>query len=112
MSNVNGVAGDSADIEIRIQISGNRFQEQRYFNSGKPKAKPKSVPDEHISPRFIVKGSTLMKKIMKEDVLPIFGVPDGRNDYLISLQTVGQPHDIFDQEEMNGKLYLRWGLKI
>ena len=43
MSNVNGVAGDSADIEIRIQISGNTFQEQRYFNNGKPK--PKSVPE-------------------------------------------------------------------
>ena len=103
MSNVNGAAGDSADIEIRIQISGNRFQEQRYFNNGKPKPKPKSVPDEHISPRFVVKGSTLMTKFMKEEVLPIFGVPGGRNDYLISLQTVGQPHEIFGQEEMNGK---------
>ena len=111
MSNVNGVAGDSADIEIRIQISGNRFQEQRYFNSGKPKPKPKSVPDEHISPTFTVKGSTLMTKFMKEDVLPIFGVPDGRNDYLISLQTVGQPHEIFDQEEMNGKTVSEVGIK-
>ena len=111
MSNVNGVAGDSADIEIRIQISGNRFQEQRYFNSGKPKPKPKSVPDEHISPRFAVKGSTLMTKFMKEEVLPIFGVPDGGNDYLISLQTVGQPHEIFDQEEMNGKTVSEVGIK-
>ena len=111
MSNVNGVAGDSADIEIRIQISGNRFQEQRYFNNGKPKPKPKSVPDEHISSSFIVKGSTLMTKFMKEDVLPIFGVPDGRNDYLISLQTVGQPHEIFDQEEMNGKTVSEVGIK-
>jgi len=111
MSNVNSVAGDSADIEIRIQISGNRFQEQRYFNSGKPKPKPKSVPDEHISPRFIVKGSTLMTKFMKEDVLPIFGVPDGGNDYLISLQTLGQPHEIFDQEEMNGKTVSEVGIK-
>ena len=111
MSNVNGVAGDSADIEIRIQISGNRFQEQRYFNNGKPKPKPKSVPDEHISPRFVVKGSTLMTKFMKEEVLPIFGVPGGRNDYLISLQTVGQPHEIFDQEEMNGKTVSEVGIK-
>jgi len=111
MSNVNGVAGDSADIEIRIQISGNRFQEQRYFNNGKPKPKPKSVLDEHISPRFAVKGSTLMTKFMKEEVLPIFGVPDGGNDYLISLQTVGQPHEIFDQEEMNGKTVSEVGIK-
>ena len=111
MSNVNGVAGDSADIEIRIQISGNRFQEQHYFNNGKPKPKPKSVPDEHISPCFVVKGSTLMTKFMKEEVLPIFGVPDGGNDYLISLQTVGQPHEIFDQEEMNGKTVSEVGIK-
>ena len=75
MSNVNGVAGDSADIDIRIQISGNKFHEQQCFNNGKPKPKPKpkSVPDEHISPRFIVKGSTLMTKFMKEEVLLIFG---------------------------------------
>ena len=100
MSNVNGVAGDSADIDIRLQISGNKFHEQQYYNNGKPKPKPKpepkSVPDEHISQRFIVKGSTLMNKFMKEEVLPIFGVPGGRNDYLISLQTVGQPQEIFD----------------
>ena len=58
MSNDNGVVGDSADIEIRIQISGNTFQEQHYFISGKPK--PKSVQDDNISPCFVVKGSTLM----------------------------------------------------
>ena len=103
MSNVNGLAGDSADIEIRIRISGNKFQEQHYFISGKPKPKPKSVPDEHISSSFIVKGSTLMTKFMKEEVLPIFEFRGGINNYLISLQTVGQPHEIFDQEEMNGK---------
>ena len=48
---------------------------------------------------------------MKEEVLPIFGVPDGRNDYLISLKTVGQPHEIFDQEEMNGKTVSEVGIK-
>ena len=48
---------------------------------------------------------------MKEEVLPIFGVPDGRNDYLISLQTVGQPHEIFDQEEMNGKTVSEVGIQ-
>ena len=84
MSNVNGVTGDSADIDIRLQISGNKFHEQQYHNNGKPKPKPKSVPDEHISPLFIVKGSTLITKFMKKEVLPIFGVPDGRNDCLIS----------------------------
>ena len=114
MRNVNGVVGDSADIDIRIQISGNTFQEQRYFNNGKPnpkpKPKPKSVPDDHISPRFVVKGSTLMTKFMKEEVLPIFKVPGGRNDYLISLQTLGQPQEIFDQEEMNGKTVSEVGL--
>jgi len=52
-----------------------------------------------------------MTKFMKEDVLPIFGVPDGGNDYLISLQTLGQPHEIFDQEEMNGKTVSEVGIK-
>ena len=67
--------------------------------------------DEHISPRFAVKGSTLMTKFMKEEVLPIFGVPGGRNDYLISIQTVGQLHEMFDQEEMNGKTVSDVGIK-
>ena len=111
MSNVNGVAGDSADIEIRIRISGNKFHEQQYYNTGKPKPKPKSVPDEHISSSFIVKGSTLMTKFMKEDVLPIFEFRGDINDYLISLQTVGQPLEIFDQEEMNGKTVSEVGIK-
>ena len=86
MSNGNGVAGDSADIEIHIQISGNTFQEHHYFISGKPKPKPKSVRDEHMSARFVVKGSTLMTKFMKEDVLPIFEFRGGINDYLRATQ--------------------------
>ena len=61
MSNVNDVAVDSGDIEIRIQISGNKFQEQRYFKSGRPRETPK----EHISPTFAVKVSTPMTKFMK-----------------------------------------------
>ena len=48
---------------------------------------------------------------MKEEVLPIFKVPGGRNDYLISLQMVGQPQEIFDQEEMNGKTVSEVGIK-
>ena len=48
---------------------------------------------------------------MKEEVLPIFKVPGGRNDYLISLQTLGQPQEIFDQEEMNGKTLFEVGIK-
>jgi len=68
------------------------------------------VPDEHMSRRFVVKGSTLMTTFMKEEVLPIFKVPGGRNDYLISLQTEGQPQEIFDQEEMNGKTVSEVGI--
>ena len=59
------------------------------------------MPDEHINLCFIVKGSTLMTKLMKEEVLPIFEFRGGMNDYLISLQTVGQPQEILDQEKMN-----------
>ena len=33
-----------------------------------------------------------------------------KNDYLISLQTVGQPHEIFDQEEMNEKTVSEVGI--
>ena len=48
---------------------------------------------------------------MKEDVLPLFGFRGGRNDYQILLQTVGQPQEIFDPEEMNGKTVSEVGIK-
>ena len=47
---------------------------------------------------------------MKEEVLPIFKVPGGRNNYLISLQTEGQSQEIFDQEEMNGNTVSEVGI--
>ena len=78
MSNVNDVAGDSADIEIHIKISGNTFQEQRHYKNRRPK--PMSVRDEYMSRRFVVKVSTLMTKFMKEEVLPIFKVPGGKTN--------------------------------
>ena len=99
MSNVNGVAVDSVDIKIRIRISGNKFQEQHYFKNGRPKETPK----EPISFTFAVKVSTPMTKFMKELAFPIFKVPLENHDYIISLQTEGQPQEIFDQENMNGK---------
>ena len=71
MSNVNVIAVDSGDIEIRIQISGNKFQEQRYYNSGRLR----ETPTELISSTFAVKVSTPMTKFMKKLVLPIFKVP-------------------------------------
>ena len=87
MSNVNGVAVDSDDIKIRIRISGNKFQEQRYFKNGRPR----ETPNERISPTFVVKVSMPMTKFMKELVFPIFEVPLENHDYIISLQTDGQP---------------------
>ena len=107
MSNVNGVAVDSGDIKIRIQISGHKFQEQRYFKNGRPRETPK----ESISPTFVVKVSTPMTKFMKELVFPIFEVPLENHDYIISLQTEGQPQEIFDQENMNEKTISEVGIK-
>ena len=107
MSNVNGVSGDSADIEIRIQIFGNKFQEQHYFKNGRPRETPK----EFISYNFAVKVSTPMTKFMKKLVFPIFEVPLEKNDYIISLQMEGQPQEIFDQENMNGKTISEVGIK-
>ena len=107
MSNVNGAAVDSGDIVIRIRISGNKFQEQRYFKNGRPRETPK----EPISCTFAVKVSMPMTKFMKELVFPIFNVPRENNDYLISLQMEGQPQEIFDQENMNGKTISEVGIK-
>ena len=107
MSNVNGVAIDSGDIKIRIWISGSKLQEQRYFRN----VRPRETPKEPISPTFAVKISTSMTKFMKELVFPIFEVPLENHDYIISLQTEGQPQEIFDQENMNEKTISEVGIK-
>ena len=107
MSNVNCVTIDSGDIEIRIRISGNKFQEQRYFKNGRPRETPK----ERISPTFVVEVSTPMTKFKKELVFPIFDEPLENLDYIISLQTEGQPKEIFDQENMNEKTISEVGIK-
>ena len=107
MSNVNGIAVDSGDIVIHIRIFGNKFQEQSYFKNGRPRETQK----ERMSPTFAVKVSTPMTKFMKELVFPIFKVPLENHDYLISLQTEGQPQEIFDQENMNEKTVSEVGIK-
>ena len=48
---------------------------------------------------------------MKELVFPIFEVPLENHDYIISLQTEGQPQEIFDQENMNEKTISEVGIK-
>jgi hypothetical protein len=107
MSNVNGIAVDSDDIEICIPISGNKFQEQHCYDNGKPMPTSKEL----MSSTFTVKISTQMMKFMKELVFPIFNVPRENNDYLISLQTEEQPQEIFDQENMNEKTISEVGIK-
>ena len=102
MSNVNGV-----DV-ICIKISGNTFQEQPYYKNGRPK--PKILPDEHLSSRFIVEVSTSLSKFMKEIAMFIFRVPRNEKDCLFSLQTEGQPQEIFDQEEINEKTISELGI--
>ena len=52
-----------------------------------------------------------MTEFMKELVFPIFKVPLENHDYIISLQTEGQPQEIFDQENMNGKTISEVGIK-